>query len=408
MNNSVIIIVPIYKTEFDKFELISVTQLFKVLNKYPIAFVMPEGLRLDIDKLLGRATSNITYEYFAKSYFESKADYSRLCLGEEFYKRFGKYRYMLIYQTDAFVFSDRLSEFVDAGYDYIGAPQDNDGFKDFHVGNGGLSLRKIDRAIEILGKRSDILSDLPERIRNHYLECEDNFWGYCGYNEDIDFKVPDIGFAAKFALMGNRMNLYNKMLESGLPFGLHAWSYCDYGFWKPIIESRGYKLPDENDVLYSDECRENYCNMMHRWWNSITIADNDFIVNALGLSKNDSYTIWGYGKYGKKVLSVFEKLGLTVEKVMDIKADDIKMLNEAPRIVKPSKGEIAKTKTIIVAIKGLYYEIRNHIYGVDCNIRVLDVNTLIEVINQRFKDRNPKHDIEIIKKYLISNIYEEE
>ena len=41
------------------------------------------------------------------------------------YSRFEKYEYMLIYQLDAFVFSDRLMEFVEAGYDYIGAPLNN-------------------------------------------------------------------------------------------------------------------------------------------------------------------------------------------------------------------------------------------------------------------------------------------
>ncbi|MBQ6463045.1 MAG: hypothetical protein IJJ59_06960 [Pseudobutyrivibrio sp.] len=404
MNNSVIIIVPIYKTEFDKFELISVTQLFKVLNKYPIAFVMPEGLQFDIDKLLGRTTSNITNEYFAKSYFESKADYSRLCLSKEFYQRFNRYKYMLIYQTDAFVFSDRLEEFVDAEFDYIGAPQDNDGFKNFHVGNGGLSLRKIDKAIEILDKRSSILFDLPEQIRNHYLECEDNFWGYCGYKKDIDFNVPGIDFAGKFALMGNKLDLYGEMIESGLPFGLHAWSYCDYGFWKPIIESLGYKLPDENKVPYSDECRENYINIMHAWWDCITFDDMDAIINSLNLSKDESYTIWGYGKYGKKVLAVFEKLGLTVDKVMDVKVEHGRKNDEGILLVNPNSEEISDSKVIIISVKNAYAEIKENILYVNPNIRIINVNIIIDIINQRFKEVNSKENIDFIRERILKTI----
>lgn len=43
-------------------------------------------------------------------------------LEADFYRRFGKYKYMLIYQLDAFVFSDKLLDFCEMGYDYIGAP----------------------------------------------------------------------------------------------------------------------------------------------------------------------------------------------------------------------------------------------------------------------------------------------
>lgn len=43
-------------------------------------------------------------------------------LSAEFYDRFAAYEYVLIYQLDAFVFADRLAEFCQMGYDYIGAP----------------------------------------------------------------------------------------------------------------------------------------------------------------------------------------------------------------------------------------------------------------------------------------------
>jgi hypothetical protein len=36
-----------------------------------------------------------------------------------------------------------------------------------------------------------------------------------------------------------------EMLEGKLPFGCHAWEKREPDFWKPIIESYGYKLPSE-------------------------------------------------------------------------------------------------------------------------------------------------------------------
>ena len=79
-------------------------------------------------------------------------------LSSEFYRRFSKFEYILIYQLDAFVFKDQLNYWCKKGYDYIGAPW----FEGFHltktgvniigVGNGGFSLRRVKTHIDLTGR----------------------------------------------------------------------------------------------------------------------------------------------------------------------------------------------------------------------------------------------------------------
>ena len=58
---------------------------------------------------------------FNDTYFESIYGYNQLMLNVEFYEAFSK-KYILIYQTDAFIFKDDLNYWCEKDYDYIGAP----------------------------------------------------------------------------------------------------------------------------------------------------------------------------------------------------------------------------------------------------------------------------------------------
>lgn len=48
--------------------------------------------------------------------------YNRLMLSEDLYSAFSNYEYILICQSDAYIFRDELKEWCEAGYDYVGAP----------------------------------------------------------------------------------------------------------------------------------------------------------------------------------------------------------------------------------------------------------------------------------------------
>ena len=93
--------------------------------------------------------------------------YNELLLSENFYTTFSAFKYILIYQPDSYVFRDELMEWCKEGYDYIGAPwlEDNDEqIKLNGVGNGGFSLRNIEKFLYIFSKCK--IQTMNETIKN--------------------------------------------------------------------------------------------------------------------------------------------------------------------------------------------------------------------------------------------------
>lgn len=247
----VIICIPVYKKDLSPFEKASLKRLNQVLGKYPRSFVAPASLEFDYQEY----GEGITVERFPDYFFNNVTSYSALMLNAEFYQRFAQYKYMLIYQTDAFVFEDRLQEFCAMGYDYIGAPVSR--FDpvwhaiDARVGNGGLSLRKISAAIRMLKQWDVIMEGSP--FSNLFMQWEDLFWGYCGRRKDLSFKVPDIKIAVEFAIQANVAHAHKRMQKGWCPFGCHGWYNLDYDFWQSLIESYGFdfsKLPNPGKEAY--------------------------------------------------------------------------------------------------------------------------------------------------------------
>lgn len=249
---NVVICIPIYKKELSPFEKASLMRLNQVLGRYPRVFIAPESLRFDYQEY----GTDINVERFPNYFFNNVSSYSSLMLNIDFYKRFAQYKYMLIYQTDAFVFSDRLEQFCNMDYDYIGAPISR--FEpawhaiDARIGNGGLSLRKVSAAIRMLKQWDDILQD-SRPFSNWFTQWEDLFWGYCGRREDLAFKVPSVKLALEFAIQADVAHAHKRMKKGWRPFGCHGWYTLNYDFWQKIIEGYGFdfsKLPNPNRVAY--------------------------------------------------------------------------------------------------------------------------------------------------------------
>ncbi|NJM15063.1 MAG: hypothetical protein HC896_06520 [Bacteroidales bacterium] len=112
------IVIPLYKPMPDQAELASLQQCARILGHYPIVFVCPQGL--DLSNYQG-IFPRYGVETFPPKYFRNIAGYNRLLLSAGFYSRFGRYPYIFIYQPDAWVFRDELTEWCQRGYDYIGA-----------------------------------------------------------------------------------------------------------------------------------------------------------------------------------------------------------------------------------------------------------------------------------------------
>ncbi len=283
---SCVVVIPIYKDSPSQTECASICQTFRILGKHDIVFVTHKDCRLDEYKAIVEGEEGMMRtEFFDKGYFDSVAHYSDLCFSEEFYLRFKQYEYMLICQTDAWVFRDELDDWCQKGYDYIGAPiyfpYNKQKFTRifYGVGNGGFSLRRINHCLNIIRAdqhriflkpgilakiywygflyNEDYKSCLLKRIgllplyiakvfgfRNSIdqfrkTDCEEDailsFWAHNAWG--LNCRVPDELEAARFSMEVHPEYLYDK-IGGQLPFGCHAFEKWEYeSFWKKYIKA---------------------------------------------------------------------------------------------------------------------------------------------------------------------------
>lgn len=349
---NVCIVVPTYKQNLNLFEKISLQQLIHILGNYPIYFVQPDTIEINYEELKG---CNYNVRKFDKWYFQNTETYSELMLSPFFYESFLGYKYMLIYQLDAFVFFDQLSNFCDMEYDYIGAPQYHSWTKDAVVGNGGLSLRKIDAAINVTRKYEEIVQDLY--YRDYFRKWEDNFFSYCGGRSDIKFSVPSITKANTFSVVLDVENGIQNIPVNGLPFGTHAWHRLNFGFWKDIIKAYGYRIDnlvaEKNvDSLERDRdvrCKEYFWSMLPGFPNEI----KQEILEELELVSEKKYAMWGMGVFGEKFLGILLDLGVKISMIFDCKSR--KKTIHAISVKYPDFKEIRENQ-MTVLISSEFYE----------------------------------------------------
>jgi len=184
----VAILIPIYRIELTENEKIALSQCAKILKKYDIIIIHPNNIdiaKIKNDYQIGKAKP------FDRKYFSNTNGYNRLLLTIDFYREFLQYKFILIYQLDAFVFHDSLQYWCRQDYDYVGAPWIGEAWphaimrntkkplwannfifrylffaKENFVGNGGFSLRKISSAIIALAilKKHAISWEINEDI----------------------------------------------------------------------------------------------------------------------------------------------------------------------------------------------------------------------------------------------------
>lgn len=140
--------------------------------------------------------------------------------------------YFLVFQTDSMIFKKNLyllDEMIKGNYDYIGAPWLNTDYKpnverDF-IGNGGFSLRKTKKMIEIIEKHK-----------------------YNEHNSDIfEFWAEDLYFTKKYPDMNTVKPTYDiakkfsvESVFSEITFGCHkpwlTWHYSQFVLLYPECE----------------------------------------------------------------------------------------------------------------------------------------------------------------------------
>jgi hypothetical protein len=243
---SVAVVVPVFRERLGPDEELSLRHLRTNLDGYDGFAFCPVSLDLELPDLVPVRLDD--------RHFRTHRDYSRLLLGPELYRRFERYEFVLVHQLDCAVFSDDLPRWCGEGYDYVGAPwvrRDADGRPFFTgVGNGGLSLRRVDAFLRVLGARrrwatlGRHAAELARRIvreprragqllRDRYV-YEDKFWSFEAPRLDPGFGIPPAETAVAFAFESEPRFCFEQNGRR-LPFGCHKWRAHDPDFWQPYL-----------------------------------------------------------------------------------------------------------------------------------------------------------------------------
>ena len=248
------IVIPVYKTTLSELEQISLKQIYNLLKDYPLVVIKPKSL--DISSLVEQYPL-LTSKSFDDYYFNGISGYNKLMLSKQFYADFLHTKYILVYQLDAYIFSDELMYWCEKDYDYIGAPwlkkpvynlpiistimkfskwnHHRKGLKskqDLYnkIGNGGFSLRKVESHYNAIIEYQDQINSYSEEKKKNHLLNEDVFW-----SSIPSFTYPDIKEAIAFSFDKYPALCY-KLNNKKLPFGCHGWYKRKMkSFWKPII-----------------------------------------------------------------------------------------------------------------------------------------------------------------------------
>lgn len=260
----IVVVVPVYLTTLSEIEEISLKQCVAVLSDYSIVLIKPQSL--NVDSILSHYPQ-LLVEEFPDKCFKSLREYNKLVLTSDFYRRFAKYQYLLIYQLDAYAFKDELLYWANQGYDYIGAPwlpwkrrhlslwgryrlrfqyafyklinpqllRQNDKYYYYQVGNGGFSLRKISKMVEISEFYKDKIVNLLADGKPFYPE--DVFLLLELDDKHYQLQKPAFDEALMFSMEHNPSWAY-EFNNRQLPFGCHNWKDRDiYPFWSKIIKN---------------------------------------------------------------------------------------------------------------------------------------------------------------------------
>jgi hypothetical protein len=213
-------------------EEVSLRHLIHYLGKYDKYLVVPE-------------TFNARYhgfgiKRFANKFFGSTDAYRRLMLAAKFYESFREYKYI--------------------------SCADSPWVKVERVGNGGLSLRKIDTFLKTIyssryymepneywrkycASKPKVVQylNLPRKYlkrlgiansarwhMSHWTRNEDYFWSDVAVKYNPEFKIASLEMGLHFAFEAAPSLCFERN-NFRLPFGCHAWHRYDRDFWEPHL-----------------------------------------------------------------------------------------------------------------------------------------------------------------------------
>lgn len=172
-------------------------------KKRDIKVVLPNSILTEYYEKYGNIIEIIKVD---NKWLSSAKEYNAMCCNKDFWNLFHEYEYVLIYQTDCWVFEDRLDEFIKLGYDWYGAawPHANN-----RVGNGGLSLRNVSKMLEITSKHN---------FNFDSVEGAEDTWFCQKYGNEMN--ICDLDTACNFSIEAVNKTYFNKVKT--IPMGFHG------------------------------------------------------------------------------------------------------------------------------------------------------------------------------------------
>lgn len=201
--NNVCIIIATHKEILEKDEERSFMKALDIFKNRNIKLVLPDNISKAYYEQHKDKNHNFEYVTVKKEWMKDSKSYNKMCCLKEFWELFQNYDYALIYQTDCWVYEDRLDEFMKLGYDRYGAPWPHYGD---NVGNGGFCLRKVSKMLEITSKHSNV-----------YAENEDT-WFCLGHKNEMN--ICNLETASNFSIECIRPQYLIKVKT--IPMGLHG------------------------------------------------------------------------------------------------------------------------------------------------------------------------------------------
>ncbi|WP_298774690.1 DUF5672 family protein [uncultured Empedobacter sp.] len=264
MNNlkKVAVVIPIYRDFLDEFEKKSLESILRHFNDFEIIFAAPEGMTISSYSPYLNRINHYSFIYFGSDCFKSIDAYNQLLLDEKFYQVFTAFEFILICQLDVYVFKNILIEWCNKNYDYVGAPwigsernfinltfeKINEIIRSlkgkklknterlFKVGNGGFSLRKVQKFVEISKEESKQIHLFLDTKSDSDYHIEDVFWSLYVPKKYPNFKIPNWKEALDFC-MDRKPKKAMKLNIGRLPMACHRFNQpIPYQFWKKFIE----------------------------------------------------------------------------------------------------------------------------------------------------------------------------
>ena len=293
-NNDCFIIIPTHKETMTFEEERSFRNTLDIFCNWGIALVLPEGVSSNYYEAI-REKSELQFQIVTvrSEWMGSLERYNDMGVSTEFYQMFEAYKYILICHFDVWVFRDELQVWIDKGYDYIGAPwfllRDYSSWTSSgengmplerlmypQGGNGGFSLRNVDKMIELTSKpRRSLNAPLFYKTVLYYIKNKKKDFLKLYLYECREFIKDADEFQKKYNIYEDRMfSMFYSLIDKNFRVApaYDELYFCTEVYSEEILKTKlkwqlpfaihGYEkyLPSITaiDEYRNDEARNNY------------------------------------------------------------------------------------------------------------------------------------------------------